>query len=551
MVPVPSAATRREEDRKSLNTLESGTSPAAVYSGCEGLRERGGRRWRLAVLLLAVAGAGLVLVATARYGAGLSPDSLAYLDVARSLVSGKGFVYHTGEPLVWWPPLYPALLAFIGFATRLDPSAFAHLVNALLFALVIYLSAHLLRSCARRSAVFGLLGVCAVIFSRPLAEVYAMAWSGCLFVPLVLLYLIVAQRYRKGADLLSLAAMTLGTALACLTRYIGVALVPAGAATIILASGVNFKARVGRALAFAGLSLLPVGLWLVRNYRLTGTFFEAGATSRSPFLPQLLLSFETIVSWYSPLRMSWFVVIPWLAILAIAVMSSKAATRRAVRSLRSVLAAHLPFVLMAGVYVLSVSAVTTAYSAIGDRLLAPTYVPITLILLNLGLYLLTPTEPTAGVATSKVPLVLLALWLCLPLQNVVSATAGRFKDGAGGYNTKACRESETVACARQVLSTTGGVRVYSNGPDVLWELAGANATEAPRRTKVSLGYLKGRWPAENGSVLVWFANLAWRRYLFTIEELQKVATLREVAHLSDGSVFWLSVRRTTAPDSAP
>jgi len=545
----PSGVTRREGGRAPLESPESTTSRGVARGPASESPERPDRLWVPSVILLATAGAGLVLVATAKYGAGLSPDSLAYIDVARSLVSGRGFVYHTGEPLVWWPPLYPALLALIGFATRRDPASLAHLVNAVLFALVICVSAHLLRSRTRHSVVFGLLGVAAVVVSRPLAEVYAMTWSGCLFIPLVLLYLIAAQRYWRCADLLSLAAMTFATALACLTRYIGVALVPAGTAGIILASGASFKTRVARALAFAGLSLLPIGLWLARNHRLTGTFFEAGATSRSSFLPQLLLSFETILSWYSPVRVSWFVVIAWLAILAIAVTLSKTATRRAVRGLREIFFADLPVVLLAGVFVLSVSTVTTAYSAIGDRLLSPVYVPTTLVLLFLGMRLSAPTEPVAGVANSKVPAVLLALWLCLPLQNVVSATAGRFRDGAGGYNTKARRESETIACARQVLSTTAGVRVYSNGPDVLWELAGVNATEAPRRTKVSLGYLEGRWPAENGSVLVWFANLAWRKYLYTIEELQQVATLREVAHLRDGSVFWLSVRRTAGSDS--
>ena len=523
--------------------------PPAAFAGCGEPRKRIGLHWWLAVIFLALVGAGVVLLATAKYGAGLSPDSLAYVDVARCLAAERGFVYHTGEPLVAWPPLYPALLALIGSATRLDPAAVAHLVNAALFALVICLSAYLLRSCARRSVVFGLLGVAAVVVSRPLTEVYAMAWSGCLFVPLVLLYLIGAQRYWKGADLLSLAVMTFATALACLTRYVGVALVPAGAATVILASRVGFKTRVGRALAFAGLSLLPVGLWLVRNYRLTGTLLEAGATTRSSLLSQLLRSIETIVPWYASGRMSWLVVLAWLAVLAITAATSRPAAAKAARSLRTVLIAHLPAVLLAGVYVLSVTCITTAYSQVGNRLLSPVYVPITLILLNLTMHLLTPTEPVAGVAASKIPSVLLALWLCLPLQDLASATANRFRDGAGGYNTRACRESETIACARDVLSTTAGVRVYSNGPDVLWELAGVDATEAPRRTKVRLSQLEGSWPAENGSVLVWLASLVWRRYLFTIEELKQVATLKEVAHFKDGSVFWLSVGRPTDTDS--
>ena len=96
-------------------------APQALVRSHADLTTRGAsRRWTAAVVSLALAGVGLVLLSTARYGAGLSPDSVAYLDVARSLASGKGFVSHTGEPLVWWPPLYPMLLALIGFATGLD-----------------------------------------------------------------------------------------------------------------------------------------------------------------------------------------------------------------------------------------------------------------------------------------------------------------------------------------------------------------------------------------------------------------------------------------------
>ena len=205
-----------------------------------------GHRWRAAVAILVLAGAGLVLLSTTKYGAGISPDSVHYLDVARNLVSGNGFVSHTGNPLSAWPPLYPILLALIGFATGLDPAAFAHVVNAVLFALVIYLSARLFRIAFRQNTTYSLLGVCAVLFSIPLTGIYPFALSDCVFIPLVLLYLIAAQRYWEQRRWLSLAVMTVSTALACSTRYLGVALVPAGVVTIILAAGVNSRTRYAR-----------------------------------------------------------------------------------------------------------------------------------------------------------------------------------------------------------------------------------------------------------------------------------------------------------------
>ncbi|MCX6844028.1 MAG: hypothetical protein NTX53_17325 [candidate division WOR-3 bacterium] len=506
-------------------------------------------RWRAAVAILALAGAGLVLLSTAKYGAGISPDSVYYLDVARNLVSGKGLVFHTGAPLVSWPPLYPMLLALIGFATGLDPAVFAHLVNAALFALVIYLSARLFRTGFRQNATYSVMGVCAVLLSIPLSELYAMAWSECLFIPFVLLYLVSAQCYWDSGSMLSLAVMILSTALACLTRYSGVALVPAGVLTPMLATGVNFKARFARAFAFAVLSLAPLGLWLLRNHQLTGTFAGPRGPSTSSITNNVILCVEPMLSWYLFGLISELVVLAWIAVLTIRVMSSRTAARRLTSSLKAVLAGHLPAVLFLLTYtiMLLVTSSTVEYDQIGSRLLSPIYVPATLVLLKVGSYLFGPTQRRTTAFVSRVPPVLLALWLCFPLASVARSTARRFKNGAGGCNTRMWRESETVAYARQMLSTKDDVHVYSNGTDALWELARVNASELPLRAEINQGDLYGHWPTESASVLVWFNNRAWRRYFFSIEELEEIADVEEVAHFSDGSIYRVSVRDTAAP----
>ena len=510
----------------------------------------------MAVAVLALAGAGLVLLSTARYGAGLSPDSVDYLDVARSLVSGKGFVLHTGEPLVWYPPLYPMLLALIGFATRLDPTAFAHLVNAVLFALVICLSARLLQPDSRQTPTYRVLGLCAVLLSVPLSQVYGWAWSECLFIPLVLLYLVFAQRYWDSGGVLALAVMTLSTALACLTRYIGVALVPAGVLTIILASGVNTKTRFTRAFIFAALSLAPLGLWMVRNYRLTQTLFGGRGPLQKTLADNVIAGAKAVLSWYAFGLVSKLVGLAGIAVLIVIVLSARSATRRVKSSLKTILIGHSPAVILLATYFVVLLVAATRDAVIDYRMLSPLYVPATLILLKLGSYLLSPTQDIPNAVAGKVPAVLLALWLCFPLQNVASATAGRFKNGAGGYNTETCRESKTVAYVKQMLSTNDDVPVYSNDPLGLWALARIDANFSPSKTAFSqyrltarsLGDLIGRWPPEGEACLVWFnVDIAW---LFSVEELKEVANAVEVAHFADGTVYRVSIRGAEVRDSS-
>ena len=73
------------------------------------------------IALAAALAMSLQLIGTARYGAGLSPDSAVYLQSARQLASGNGFTQLVADPghapkvvpLTWFPPGYPALLAAV------------------------------------------------------------------------------------------------------------------------------------------------------------------------------------------------------------------------------------------------------------------------------------------------------------------------------------------------------------------------------------------------------------------------------------------------------
>jgi hypothetical protein len=504
-----------------------------------------------AVAALALAGAGLVLLSTAKYGAGIaSTDAFGYLDVARNLASGKGLVFHTGDPLVWWPPLYPMLLALIGSAARLDPAALAHLANAALFALVICLSARLLLTGIRPTTTYNILGICAVLFSIPLSRIYAQILSEVLFIPLLLLYLVFAQSYRNSGSIPVLAVMTLSTALACLTRYIGVAMVPAGIMTILLATGVNHRTRVVHAIAFAALSLSPLVLWGVRNYRLAETFFGNRGSLAPTYTHNLVECAKTMFLWFVPGRGAKYVALAGTAVGLVTFVWSSGARRRIRRSLEAILSDHQPVVMLLAFYtiMLSTAAMRDAYT--DSRMLSPLYVPLLLVLLKLGSHLISPIERPAATFVSRGPAVLLALWLCFPFASVARSTAVRFRDGAGGYSTTKWRESETIAYARQVLSTHGDFHIYSNGHDVLWALAGVNATESPDTVSVSLTDLKGHWPAENGSIIVWFSGLAHRKYLFSIEELEQIADITGVTYLSDGTIYRVSARQTTRHDLA-
>jgi hypothetical protein len=419
-------------------------------------------------------------------------------------------------------------------------------MNAILFGLVVFLSARLIQYDFRPSRAYALLGVCAVLFSRPLSEVYAQTLSECLFIPSVLLYLISTQRYWGTGRRRSLAVMTLATALACITRYIGVALVPAGVLTIILASNANFRKRLSRASVFAAFSLAPLGLWAVRNYHLTKTIFGFTGSLKNTLADNVTLCFQTIVPWYTPgIRGTKYIVLAGVAIALVALVASRGARVRMWRSLKALLSNQPPALLLSASYLITLLVAARRDAVIDSRMLSPIFIPASLVLLRLAYDLLGPNRPVPRAIASTIPLVFLALWLSFPVGSVALDTAARFMNGAGGYNTRAWRESETVAFAKEILTTKDDVPVYSNVPLALCAVAGVNATRAPSRVTGSLTDLEGHWPAESGSALVWFRNNpspSSRKALFSVEDLGQIARVVDVAQLSDGSIYRVSPR---------
>jgi len=81
------------------------------------------------LIALSLAAGGLVLLATSLYGAGVSADAAKNLSTAESLLAGRGFFDHSGGPLVYWPPLYPLVLAGISWLTGWDVFVYLPLLN--------------------------------------------------------------------------------------------------------------------------------------------------------------------------------------------------------------------------------------------------------------------------------------------------------------------------------------------------------------------------------------------------------------------------------------
>ena len=224
------------------------------------------RFWRdpfaLLIVVLAVLGTAHILVRTATYGAAVTHDSIAFLSTAINFLAGEGWRDFKGNTTIEWPPLFPLLLAALGWV-GIDPLAAGRLINATAFGLTILATGCYLRS-NLRSQWLVLAATATLAASLPLSHWASHFMTDSLFVLLTLLALIWLAAFRNRKTDAALWWAAVFTALAALTRYAGVVLIGTGVLLLLP------LARRRQTLVFGAVSSVPLLAVLAHNWAVTG-----------------------------------------------------------------------------------------------------------------------------------------------------------------------------------------------------------------------------------------------------------------------------------------
>ena len=184
---------------------------------------------------LSLAGGGLVLLATSLYGAGVSADAAKNMSTAESLLVGRGFFDHSGQALVYWPPLYPVLLAGLSTLTRADVFVVGWLLNVLVIVLNVYLAGRLVYEALREKPIYAYLGGLFVLVSESAVRIHANVSSDPLYITFSLAFLLAANRYMEKKTTAALWVMIVSAALAMLQRWLGASLLAMGGLLVLIA----------------------------------------------------------------------------------------------------------------------------------------------------------------------------------------------------------------------------------------------------------------------------------------------------------------------------
>ena len=506
------------------------------------------------IAFLAILGAAHLLVRTALYGPVIDGDSVRFLSTAQNFLAGEGWRDFTGRPHTGWPPLFPLLLATLGWV-GIDPVEGGGWVHAAAFGLIIWLAGLYLHSNLRSRLL--VLAATAIIATSLLLST-SMVWFlteplFVLFVFLSLLQLAAFLRTRRQDALYGAAVFT---ALAALTRYPGVVLIGVGVLLLLVRRAPPLAIRLKDAIAFGAVSSVPLAAVLTHNFAISGGLTgrkEASGQSLSAGLSQIV---EVFGEWVVPQHAGWVAYLLWLMVglVGIGLVGGRLARpRRRSNSYMTYeppppsvsvgLGPALPFGVFAVAYLVFMITIVpfTVGQGIDSRYLLPIYVPLLLaavVLLDRFLSI----EATGRMVAIRS--VLMSLVLLMSLAHVSFSVINNLHitHPEWSFNSRVPWESSEIL--HYIRDNPINGHIFSDNPYLTWFWSRTAAREGERwhhhlpAADIRNFTSKIMGDSDDGRHLLWFRKWKWEHnYDFNDFDIRCLPGVDVVAELSDGVVF--------------
>ena len=508
------------------------------------------RTWmfRSGVFAIALLNVVIILIATQKYGAGVGWDGVVFIRNARMLLDG-------GElSIVVWPPGYPVVLAATAAILQLDPLAVIPLVNAACIGLTTVLCAMLIRRFASDSMPVILIGTAwTSTLSIQFLHTAIMAYSEPLFFVFLLLFFLVAERYRRDGRLASLLWMAVIAACATFARYAGVTLILTGALLVLWQHRHAIRLALRRGLLFSVCSAVPILLWLTRNYLLYGTATGARGASQYSIPDALGYAFVIVGRWFLPQRLVYAMADLMGIIVAVAAISAlffwwrRSHREGGTLSFGKILPL-LAFTLTYTVFIVAVS-VSVSGIPVVYRYLLPVFIPLTILMIATGARAIATVQSRMSRYLILGGLLFYALaWTGVKGAAVAEDISQRVRHGAGGYVVRSYMESDLLRDVR--LHREDFTRpLLSNVPDMLYILAGIDARLFPARTFYDSETIlmdhpefEAFWHRTGEATVIWIPGEV-RPRLYSPDDLREIAEVTTVQRLDLGTVYHVRVNR--------
>lgn len=372
-----------------------------------------------------------------------------------------------------------------------------------------------------------------ILMSPGLLEIYTYLWSETLYILLSMLFFIAYRHYLKTHSLKALLWPALITALACITRYVGVTIVGAGGLLLLLDRELPIRKKIQHILFFGFISVSLLAGNLVLNRLTTGLSTGTREPSITPFVKNLYFSGTILCDWGSLSNKAYTFAVPIMSVILLALIGYVAwrAWKNNMYNYEYILAVY------ALVYALFIviSASISRYEQIDSRLLAPMFIPL--------LIACTSWVPDVLKGMKKKPKYVLAALAALLMLSFEWASYQtdwqRYDDendyGVPGYSDDSWNKSAFVVYLRTHKSIfKPGVPIYTDADDAVYLFTGMSSKLVPHKyfkNQVAAFYQKKNY------YIIWFNSL-YDPELINLPDIQKHKKLIEVGSSKEGEVFY-------------
>lgn len=515
------------------------------------------RKYLWFLLVISLIGASMAGIVTSKYGPGVSADATKYLSTAENIASGRGFFDHTGRPLLWWPPLYPLVLAGLVKLTGMDVVWLGGSLNVLLFAVNIFLHGLIVYLAFKDRPVFQYLGGLFILTSDMAMRIHANIASEPLFVTFSLVFLLASVDYVQTKSRRSFWWMVVMSVLACLQRYLGASLIAAGGCFILYAHRGRILTAVREGILFGLLSILPIAAWMIgHNLMQYNSFWGVTGSIVLP-MENLRLSISKMLHWfipYHPLLQPLFDQ-PWIVVAVIVILLLLINKKENWATFGKALCQPYPFVSLLFIVLTILGLMYTVTTADHTDLFSDRYyvglLSIVLVILFLVLdTLVLPHIRFGGIVVSKALVAVFFMWLvAYPGWSMMKyISLSREVGEASGYNVynnRLFHNNPVIKQMQKIARQDPSAALYSNYSDGVWFFTRHDAPLMPRSTTMNINEISeayAGWPGDKPGYIIWIIPNSIYNNVIPPGMLAKIADLELVYEDKRGVIYRVSAR---------
>jgi len=328
------------------------------------------------LILSPIAGFIAIYLFTKYSGIGVSPDSIMYTSAARNLNAHGSLITFNNTPITDFPVFYPVFLGLELFITGIDPIKAGPVLNAILFAAILFLSRRAINRFVPCSIVYRWLMLTAIVLSPALLEVYTFLWSETLFILVILFFILAARQYFAKHTLTTLLVFAFVAALSSITRYAGITVIGTGGLLLLMDRSLILKKKIQHILIYSVAASSFLALNLLRNIMVTSRLTGPREASFTPFMKNVYYFGTVMCDWVGLTEKAYpyatlFTILLFIGLIAILIYNY---FKKHVGSYENLL---LTFTIVYGAFII-ISSTFSRYERINSRLLSPFFISLLL-----------------------------------------------------------------------------------------------------------------------------------------------------------------------------